>query len=459
MFQDSLAVQWHGDFRPTEGGARVGRLLVLVGLILLAGFLAIAPAAAQEFSLNRYTQKSGLRNLGIEQFVFDHNGDMWLATDGGVYRYDGISFIPYDKSRGIPADATMAIAASPSGRIFTRVDAGLYSGNADHFEPVLTAEGPVIADQYTMLVAPADDRVLYLRDHQIMQVERSGGPGSLWKARALFSAARIAEHPELALVQGLIDVDDGRLWFGCGLHLCNLDDTKLKVYGVAEGVPEAEYGALVQDRHGGIWARSPDRLVMLERGVDHFQVIDPPHVKLASRVRRLTLTLDPMGRIVTRTGLGLARRSGTSWQEFSSRNGFPDSPITTALADDDGNFWLAVGGIGLYRWHGYDNLESWTKNQGLVPESVWNIVRDQQHRPDSRHGSGLPDARRENAPDRAMSLPGVSGSRNECERHRSVRWGVVVLPDFAAMAGTCRRHDSPTRDHGAGPFRCRGDSI
>jgi hypothetical protein len=39
----------------------------------------------------------------------------------------------------------MAIAESPSGRIFARVDAGLFSGDADHFEPLLTASGPVIA--------------------------------------------------------------------------------------------------------------------------------------------------------------------------------------------------------------------------------------------------------------------------------------------------------------------------
>ena len=58
----------------------------------------------------------------------------------------------------------------------------------------------------------------------------------------------------------------------------------------------------------------------------------------------------------------------------------PDHPITAALTDPDGNFWLAVSGIGLYRWHGYANVGSWTKNQGLDAESVWNIVRDKQHR-------------------------------------------------------------------------------
>jgi diguanylate cyclase (GGDEF)-like protein len=362
------------------GGRRAARRFAALASVLLFALVIMAPASAQEFSFSRYTQPAGLRNLGIEQLLFDRNGDMWLATDGGVYRYDGVSFVSYDKSRGIPADATMAIAASPSGRIFTRVDAGLYSGDADHFEPLRSADGPLIADQYTLLVATADDQVLYLKDHQLMKAQRSGGPASLWSTRPVFSAARVAAQPDLTQVQGVVAVEGGGLWFGCGQHLCNLDGTKLKVYGAADGVPEAQYGSILQDRSGGIWARSPDRLVSRKRGADRFELNDPPHAALANRLQHLTLTLDPMDHIVTRTARGLARWDGTAWQEFDARNGLPDNPITAALSDNDGNFWLAVSGVGVWRWHAYDNVESWTKSQGLESESVWSIVRDRQHR-------------------------------------------------------------------------------
>jgi diguanylate cyclase (GGDEF)-like protein len=357
----------------------VRRLPALVALALLT-LLQAAPASAQEFSFTRFTQVFGLRNLGIEQLLADRNGDLWLATDGGLYRYDGSSFTSYDKSRGIPADATMAISASPSGRIFTRVDAGLFSGDAEHFEPLLSAQGPLIADQYTALVVPADDRVLYLKDHQIMQAQLTGAPRPLWQSRPLFNAARLAQHPELGSVAILIDAGGGRLWFGCGQALCRFAGQTLTVYGAAAGVPAAQYSALLQDGKGNVWARSLDHLVRLAHDAGHFEIIDPPHGVLASRVRRLTLALDPMGRIATRTSVGLALWDGERWQEFGPQNGLPDHPITAALADPDGNFWLAVSGIGLYRWHGYDNVESWTKEQGLDPESVWNIVRDKQHR-------------------------------------------------------------------------------
>jgi diguanylate cyclase (GGDEF)-like protein len=381
MFQGDPVTEGRVDCHTASDWPRVVRHLPMALVVLLVtALLQTAPVAAQEFSFSRYTQVSGLRNLGIEQLLVDRNADLWVATDGGIYRYDGTTFTPYDKSRGIPADAVLALAASPTGRIFARVDAGLYSGNADHFEPLLSAEGPVTADAATILVVPADDSVLFLKGHQIMEAQRSGAPGSLWTTRALFSPARVAAHPELASVQSAVDVGGGRLWFGCGLRLCNLDGQKLTIYGTAEGVPEGEYVSLLQDRRGGIWARSLDRLIALDHGASRFAVIDPPHVVLASRVRRLTLTLDPMGRVITRTSLGLARWDGSSWQEFGTQNGLPDHPITSALADPDGNFWLAATGIGLYRWHGYDNVESWTKNQGLDPESVWNIVRDHQHR-------------------------------------------------------------------------------
>jgi diguanylate cyclase (GGDEF)-like protein len=377
---DPLTTGGGGGGRP---GARqpVARWWVPCVLAALIALLSgIAPAAAQQFVFGRYTQPSGLKNLGIEALLVDRTGDLWVATDGGMYRYNGTSFTQYDKSRGIPADATLSLTSSPSGRIFARVDAGLYSGDAEHFEPVLTAEGPVLPDHDTVLIAPADDEVLYLKDHQITQIRRSGGPGSLWKAQGLFSAANIAEHPELAAVAGVIRVDRGTLWFGCGLHLCRVEGQKVAVFGVTQGVPEAQYGALLQDRNGNIWARSPDHVAMLLHGADHFQSNDPPHVMLANRVRRMTLTLDPFGHVVTRSSSGIARWNGTAWQEFGTQNGLPDHPITAAIADNDGNFWLAVSGIGLYQWRGYDNLESWTKAQGLDPESVWNIVRDSHHR-------------------------------------------------------------------------------
>jgi hypothetical protein len=147
MFQGDPVIPPNRKNARSTGGRRtvVRALAAVLSVVLVMMFAGVRPVGAQEFSFTPYAQLSGLRNLGIEQLLVDRNGDLWAATDGGLYRYDGTSFTLYDKARGIPADATMAMGVSPTGRIVARVDAGLYSGDADHFEPMLTAQGPAIA--------------------------------------------------------------------------------------------------------------------------------------------------------------------------------------------------------------------------------------------------------------------------------------------------------------------------
>ncbi len=176
-------------------------------------------------------------------------------------------------------------------------------------------------------------------------------------------------------------------------------------------------------------------------------------------MQHLTLTVDPMGHVVTRTARGLARWDGSAWQEFDARNGLPDNPITAAVSDNDGNFWLAVSGVGLWRWHAYDNVESWTKNQGLVPESVWSIVRDRQHR--LILGTDLGCRMLDEKTHLVVPCPyrGFPEAETNASAVDPVWRAVAVLPDFAAVARAGREHPGAARDHGAGPLRCRGDAL
>ena len=44
--------------------------------------------------------------------------------------------------------------------------------------------------------------------------------------------------------------------------------------------------------------------------------------------------------------------------------------------DAEGNIWLGMNGLGLWRWRNYDHLESWSRAQGLVSDKIWSILRD-----------------------------------------------------------------------------------
>jgi len=346
---------------------------------VLLGGLGPGSALAQQFNLRLLTHNAGLHNLSIRALVVDNDGDMWVATDGGLYRFDGTTFRLYDQSRGLPRDSTQALAVSPGGRIYARSDEGIFAGDSHHFEEIKTRNGSVQSDLQTPLLAPSDRRLLYVRKGQLYELDRTGsGP---WTERPVFSAAVVDARPPLRTVGGLLQSPDGSLWFGCGDGLCHLEeDQQLQYFDTGNGVPADEYSSLLQDPQGRLWARSAHHLVMLEPGATRFSVRDPPHALVSTNTQLTMLALDPLRRVITRTTRGLAVLSHDRWREYGPENGMPAHGITHAVVDHEGNFWLGVQGTGLYRWSGYGNVESWTSTQGLKLDAVWTILRDHQHR-------------------------------------------------------------------------------
>jgi ligand-binding sensor domain-containing protein len=59
-------------------------------LLLLTGLLRL-PAQQVNFQANfrAFGFESGLGNLGVEGVVQDHQGFLYVATEGGLFRYDG----------------------------------------------------------------------------------------------------------------------------------------------------------------------------------------------------------------------------------------------------------------------------------------------------------------------------------------------------------------------------------
>jgi diguanylate cyclase (GGDEF)-like protein len=345
--------------------------------LLLVG--ACGDVLSQQFSFRQYAQSDGLTNLAAGYLVTDPGGDIWVGTDGGLFRFDGAAFLPYDTSQGLPSETVRGMALDPWGRLWVTLDRGLYVGRASGFEPVRTKDGPVVTDHTLPIAFLGEDRVLVAHKARVYELRRNPADG-LWRSVPYFSPEQVKATPELDKVVSFFIESDGTLWLGCGKQLCSFSGEKLRTWGAADGIPEGAYGAFFLDRSGFLWVRSESHLLVRKAGTTAFVVNDPPHARLESRVVEPMLTLDASGRLLTRTAPGVARWDGTRWQEFSTDNGLADSVIAKAQVDGEGSLWLSPLGLGIWRWRGYDNVESWTRAQGFISQKVWNIVRDQDGR-------------------------------------------------------------------------------
>jgi diguanylate cyclase (GGDEF)-like protein len=347
-------------------------------LALLTGWFG--SAVAQQFSFRQYAQSDGLTNLAAGYLVTDPGGDLWVGTDGGLFRFDGTAFVSYDTAQGVPSETIRGLALDPSSRLWVALDRGLYVGRAGGFEPVLTADGPVVTDHTLPIAFLAKDHVLVTTKAHVRELRREHPESGLWRATPLFSAEQLQAEPQLDKVVSLFTESDGTIWLGCGKQLCALTGGRPRTLGAADGVPEGAYGAFLVDRDGRLWVRSGEHLLVRAPGTTTFVANDPPHARLESRVFEPMLTLDARGRLLTRTAPGVARWDGQHWQEFSTDNGLSDGVIVKAQVDVEGSLWLSPLGLGIWRWRGYDNVESWARAQGFISQKVWNIVRDQDGR-------------------------------------------------------------------------------
>src|SRR5215813_12321345 len=77
----------------------------------------------------------GLRNLIVLGIAQDGDGMLWVATEDGVYRYDGQQFTHYSMQDGLPAIGVRVLGIAPDGAVCAGTRAGMACWNGSRFSP------------------------------------------------------------------------------------------------------------------------------------------------------------------------------------------------------------------------------------------------------------------------------------------------------------------------------------
>ena len=71
---------------------------------LILAALGAVSCFAQRYTFKVYGDEQGLTNAGVQCFVQDRIGFIWVGTQNGLFRYDGESFKQYGRSDGLPSN-------------------------------------------------------------------------------------------------------------------------------------------------------------------------------------------------------------------------------------------------------------------------------------------------------------------------------------------------------------------
>ena len=266
--------------------------LVRAVLFCLALLPLQAAAATTPLRLESWTTESGLPQNSINDILQTRDGYLWLATFGGLVRFDGVRFAIFDRSTaGIESQRITALHQDRKGVLWAATEDG-------------------------------------------MLIQYDGGRFTTYSSRDGLphaGALRIEED------------DEGSLWVTWIGLVTRFDGQRFETLGpghfghrVAVPPPARYFDAW--------WTQDPDGLHVLVRG----RVQTFSNRLVGPGVRRVTPDWRGNLWIVT-TEAGVIKASGDRLQRLTTRDGLPtDHPDGPFSEGHDGDVWLQDGGL-LYR--------------------------------------------------------------------------------------------------------------
>ncbi|MEO1083915.1 MAG: two-component regulator propeller domain-containing protein, partial [Acidobacteriota bacterium] len=300
-----------------------------------ASFFALASAgpsralspdlAISQLTLRTWQTDQGLPQNSVRDLAQTPDGYLWIATQAGLARFDGVRFKVWRRSSGadLPHDQISSLAVDRDGSLWIGTLGGLAVYRGGRLESVT----PRIE------AAPAPD------------------PGR-WRIRSLAAD------------------DDGRLCVGTnGQGLLRMDsDGGWRHHGEPEGVPSLDFRAIEADGEGGCWGGS------LGEGLMH---VGPSGRRSVELPTRFVWSLHRSRRgLWIGTDSGVFRLDGDGVVREASFSGDLSRPRVGAILEDkDGNLWVGTQGGGLDRWNG-ERVESLHSPRGGSGPVIWSLFED-----------------------------------------------------------------------------------
>jgi PAS domain S-box-containing protein len=362
--------------------------------VVPAGPLLAASAAADEIPhgqirFHSFGAADGLRNLAIVSIVQDGSGFLWVATDDGVYRYDGQQFTHYSMQDGLPAMGVRVLGVAPDGAVCAGTRSGMACWNGARFSPAGAeglpavwvqglAAGPRAVPASTSAGEPhggeprppgaraAVEDTLWAGTSVGLFVRRGHGtfaPAPGWHGSPA--------HPVKAVwvdAEGIVVGDGAAIQISAG-------DGVWRPLGAEVGLGIERVDAVLRDHEGTLWIRSVHHLWTLPRGAARVSDLSAglPSGSDMSGVA-CGMVMSPWGTVLVGSDRGVAYRSGDAWHLVDRSVGFPTGEARALFVDREGTVW--IGAVGLFQWMGRGLITRHDRASGLPGDIVWSIARD-----------------------------------------------------------------------------------
>lgn len=309
----------------------------------------------------RFTAVTGgtggsLGKVWIQDLCEDHAGNLWIATDGaGLIRLQGRTASYIGRQDGLPSQQVRCLLMDRRGSLWVGTDQGLVCITGDRSVVYRTADG--------------------LPGHEVRALSEGPG-GQVWIACAdqplchWDGKSFVKDTSVLSPVRGQINAlqvaGDGTIWIGTTAGLMRRSAAHEKTLKRADGLAHETVYCLTQCRDGSLCVGTKDGFSRIQG--DHIESFRTRDGLSQSTV--YTLCEDHEGSLWVGTKHGLNQFADRRTLPFTASEGLPSNDTGPILQDAAGQIWVGTLGAGLAKFDGRRFSVAASVDQGLPSNSV-----------------------------------------------------------------------------------------
>ncbi len=302
----------------------------LVACVLALGLCSVSYAQAAldpAKAITQYTQgfwsaEAGLPQNSVIAIAQTPDGYIWIATEEGLARFDGVRFTIFDKQNtpNLQSNEISALLVDREKNLWIGTDAGLSRFNDGNFTSYTTRDGL------------SNDAIssLYQDSRGILWIGTDGG-GLNTFSNGRFKAYTTKDGLPNDAVFSICEDQDGSLWIGTHAGLAHFRNDRFTSYTTKDGLLSDYVKSVLLSRGGDLW--------------------------------------------IATSGGGLSRFRGGGFRNFTTRDGLSSNTVLSLCEDAAGSLWVGTADGGLDRFRD-GKFSSLTIKQGLSADRVLSVFQD-----------------------------------------------------------------------------------
>jgi len=347
---------------------------VIVFFLLCTSLVAIDPGLELgDYVQDNWQTRNGLVDNMVNQVIQTADGYLWLATSYGLVRFDGVSFLVFNKDNGapLPSNVVTCVYENKDGGMWIGTDKGLamikkgkISGGFNFPIPIDMIFKIYQGSNGKLWIGTNGNGVFLLRGDRQTHFNQKNGLSNNF-------------------VRSIIEDRTGRLWIGTRKGLNLYKDGKFEILTEKDGLPHGFIRAVFEDSKGRIWiATYGGGICRLEENTGDnkkkfkFIVYDETN-GLANNFAR-TIYEDSRGVLWIGTREGLTRYKDGVFSSILMVKNTPHNLVNSIYEDNEKNLWVGTETQGLFRLKD-SVLRSYALDDGLADSTTWCLYNDSRN--------------------------------------------------------------------------------